>query len=75
MASQTDRLICELKKRWMSNIEACDFIHSAHGDRRLRSIRADHTPAGWKFVSKPTTFKMDEKAKTVHYNKYKLVKV
>lgn len=73
MLSQTQVIERELKKRWMSNIEMCNLIHSAHADRRCRSIR-QNVPAGYKFARKTVKFKPTNLAKTIVFEKYKLIK-
>lgn len=73
MISQTKVIERELKKKWLSNREINDIICSAHGDRRCRSIR-ENTPAGYKFARKKCKFKPSNLARTVYFEKYKLIK-
>ena len=72
MLTQRGKLEKELKRKWLSNLQACLLVHSAHGDRLLRMVR-EVPPQGYKVVSKPTKLVV-ENGKSVRFLKYKLVK-
>lgn len=67
-------MINRLKKGWISNRQACDYLGSGEGGRIIRKIRQYMIPAGYEMKEKVMKVKSNKNRRTSIYKCFRLMK-